>query len=66
MSNEYRRCDTCTHSDCAPKGEWYCDGCPMWKSEEEIPEHGEGCGCVAYNFDVNGDCPFYEEDTEEN
>ena len=65
MSNEYNRCDTCTHCDCAPKYDRYCEGCPMWKTDEELPEHGEGCGCVAYSFDVNGDCPFYEKDTEE-
>ena len=65
MTDDYKRCDTCIHHHCAPKGEMYCEGCPMWKLEEEIPEHGEGCGCVAYNFDVDGDCPFYEKGTEE-
>lgn len=59
-----KRCDTCTHLYCASKGEWYCEGCSMWKTEAELPKHGEGCGCVAYHFDANGDCPFYEEDKE--
>ena len=61
MTDDYKRCDTCIHHNCAPKGEGYCEGCPMWKLEEEIPEHDEGCGCVAYNFDIDGDCPFYEK-----
>lgn len=65
MSNEYKRCDTCTHCYCAGKYTWSCEGCPMYKTDEELPEHGEGCGCVAYEFDYDGDCPFYEEDTEE-
>lgn len=65
MNNEYKRCDTCTHCYCAGKYTWSCEGCPMYKTGKELPEHEEGCGCVSYNFDVDGDCPFYEEDTEE-
>lgn len=60
MINNYTRCDTCTHHYC----ERHCKDCPMWKLEKEIPEYGEGCGCLAYRFDVNSDCPFYEEDKE--
>ena len=65
MSNEYKRCDTGTHCYCAGKYTWNCEGCPMYKTDEELPTHEEGCGCVVYNFDYDGDCPFYEEDTEE-
>ena len=65
MNNEYKRCDTCTHCYCAGKSTWDCEGCPMYKTDEELPTREEGCGCVAYNFDVDGDCPFYEKDTEE-
>ena len=65
MNNEYKRCDTCKHCYCAGKSAFDCESCPMWKTDEELPTNEEGCGCVAYNFDVDGDCPFYEEDTEE-
>lgn len=66
MTDNYKRCDTCTHLYCQGNTKWSCEGCPVWKTDEEIPRHGGGCGCVAYNFDVDGNCPFYEKDTEEN
>lgn len=65
MTDDYKRCDTCIHCFCQGQDKWSCIGCPMWKTEDEIPHHGEGCGCVAYDYDYNGDCPFYEKDTEE-
>lgn len=64
MINNCKRCNTCTHVYCAGNDKWSCEDCPMWKTEAELPKHREGCGCVAFQFDDNGDCPFYEEDKE--
>lgn len=62
---EYKRCDHCIHAFCQGNDKWACEGCPMWKTEDELPNNCEGCGCVAYNFDIDGNCPFYETVLEE-
>lgn len=60
MFDDYRRCDTCIHHDCPAD----CTNCCMLKGVDEIPSECPGCGCVAYHFDADGNCPFYEEDKE--
>lgn len=59
MSEEYKRCDTCKYQSCPGVTPLACANCPMFNIED-------GCGCVAYNFDADGDCPYYEENAEEN
>lgn len=58
MSEEYKRCDTCKYWSCPVVTPLACGKCPMYKTD--------GCGCVTYNFDADGDCPYYEENVEEN
>ena len=60
MSDYYKRCRTCIHQDCPED----CKKCCMLKDVNEIPSKRSGCGCIAYKFDANGNCPFYEEDKE--
>lgn len=64
MINNCKRCNTCTHLYCAGYDKMSCEGCPMLIIDNKISGLGRGCGCVAYQFDDNGDCPFYEEDKE--
>lgn len=59
MFDDYRRCDTCIHHDCPAD----CTKCCMLKAADELPSGYSECGCVAYQFDANGDCRFYEYNT---
>ena len=55
MNDDYRRCDTCIHYDCLGD----CTNCVMLRPCEEFGGECDGCGCVAYQFDRNGDCKYY-------
>lgn len=60
MFDDYRRCDTCIHHDCPSD----CTKCIMCRPAVEFRGEVDGCGCVAFQFDANGDCIYYNYDFE--
>lgn len=58
MFDDYRRCNTCIHYECIGD----CTKCIMRRPAVEFQGLVDGCGCVAYQFDVNGDCKYCNYD----